>query len=160
LIQSKHQLMKNKHIKLGIIILNEYDNTTKIDDKHFDKVFINANELENLGFKENLSELSRPILVISNGKYKIYRKFLQGSNYGISKNQIGILKRDSSFLKIKNNTQKVEVRISNFFGTFLFYFYNPNQEIRYATYVFIWSIPVGLIISIFGAWIYDLIKVL
>ena len=42
--------MKNKHIKLGIIILNEYDNTTKIDDKHFDKVFINANELENLGF--------------------------------------------------------------------------------------------------------------
>jgi hypothetical protein len=77
--------MKNKHIKLGIIILNEYDNTTKIDDKHFDKVFINANELENLGFKENLSELSRPILVISNGKYKIYRKFLQAQIMGFQK---------------------------------------------------------------------------
>jgi hypothetical protein len=59
-------------------------------------------------------------------------------------------------LDITINTKKVEARISKFCGTF-FYFYNPKQEERYATYITIWSIPVGLIISMLGAWIYDLI---
>lgn len=143
-------------VELRHIAINDYK--FKIKDKHYDKVFINANELQNLGFKEKLTELNRPILSISNGKNKIYRKFLQGSNYGISKNEIGILKRDFNVLKMDKNTKTLKVKIAGQRGVFLFYIKNPKQDIRIAARIFLLSIPLGLFLSILGAWIYDFFK--
>lgn len=143
-------------MELEYKIINEYK--VKIKDRHYDKVFININNLNEIGFKKRINDLNRPILSISNGNTIIYRKLIQGSNYRISKNEIGILKRDLSILNIDRNTNLLRIDLANIWGIFLFYYKNPKQDLRIATKLFLLSIPLSIIISVIGAIIYDLIK--
>lgn len=122
--------MITKKIKL----LEEYkDGEPKIIDSDIDKVFLNFESINEIGFEDKMNEVNRPILKINYNGKSIYRKFKQGSQMRITKNEIGILKKDINTLLIKKN-EIVEVKISlaGFWGLILFYWNNPKQDIRFA----------------------------
>lgn len=142
--------------------LLEYDEEglPLIDDKHFDKIFMNASNLESLGFSEHLTEIHRPILKISFNKRVIYRKFYQGSNKHITKDQLGLLKKDRVYLNIhKNPSSLVNVKLANFFETILFYYYNPKEDLRIAVRLAILGIPISFLFGLLVNYVYDWLKI-
>ncbi len=142
--------------------LPEYDadGLSLIDDKHFDKAFMNANVLEGLGFNEHLTEIHRPILkIVANGRV-IYRKFYQGANKHITKDHIGLLKKDRVYLKIhKTSSAPVKVKLANFFEAILYYFYNPKEDLRIAARLAILAIPISFLFGLLVNYLYDWLKV-
>lgn len=147
--------MITKKIKL----LEEYkDGELKISDSDVDKVFLHFDTLTELDFEDKLNEVNRPILKISYKDKSIYRKFKQGAQLGISKNEIGILRKDLNTLGIKkNDIAEVNITLTSYWGLLCFYWNNPKPDIRFAmrsaSYALALSFFLGLLVNYVYAWL-------
>lgn len=119
-----------------------------IGENDYDKIFFISNELKKLGFETKITELNRPILKISNDSKTIYRRFKQGTTYNLSNGEVGILDRDKNYLNLTNEGIKINIKIASRLDVFLFYYNNPNLDIRFATRMFCLTIPISFIIGV------------
>jgi hypothetical protein len=145
--------MVTKKIKL----LEEYNNGDAIlNDSDIDKVYLHFESLTEMEFQNKLNEVNRPIVKINYKGKSIYRKFKQGSQFGVTKNEIGILKKDLNTLGIKKN-EVVEVKISfaGFWGLFFYYWNNPKQDIRFAMRSAVFAIVLSFFLGLFVNFVYD-----
>lgn len=119
------------------------------NDDRLDAVFIHHITLHELIGKKGFDELNRPILKISNpinGKY-IYRKFRQGSNYGIGKNEIFLNGSDKKRLGVELPS-RVQIKVASWWGAFMYLYYNPKQDIRFAVRSVLWAFFLAPLYSI------------
>jgi hypothetical protein len=124
-----------KELSEGSDIKEHFYNADKLD-----AVFIHHITLHDLKGKKGFDELNRPILKISNpinGKY-IYRKFRQGSNYGIGKNEIFLNDNDKKRLGVELPS-RVQIKVASWWGAFMYLYYNPKQDIRFAVRSVLWA---------------------
>jgi hypothetical protein len=139
--------------------LVQYDSRgiNQISDSDIDMAFLHYSNLKKLGYSDQINELSRPILKISfNGK-SIYRKFKQGSSFGLGNEEISLLAHDKRLLGVKNiDNQLIEVKKANFLGEFLFYWNNPKQDLRFAmrssVILFLLSILLSKVLDFITNW--------
>lgn len=130
-----------------------------------DCVYMHSQNLKKLGFNKFSEESSRPILKIRFNNKEIYRKFYQGSTFGITLGHLCLSRSDERILeldKLKEEKYEVEIEIhkSNLIGKFKYYYDNPKNDIRLTTRLAIWGSLIGIISSILGSFIYDLLKLL
>jgi hypothetical protein len=105
-----------------------------------DAVLLHHNTLYELKCKKGFDEINRPILKISNpanGKY-IYRKFRQGSNYGLGKHEIFLNNSDTKRLGVELPC-RVQIKVASWWGTCMYLYYNPKQDIRFAVRSVLWA---------------------
>ncbi len=146
-------------ISKKIKILEEYkDGESKINDSDIDKVFLHFESLPEIDFENKLNEVNRPILKINYKGKSIYRKFKQGSQLGVTKNEIGILMKDLNTLRIKkNDLVEVKITLAGLWGLLCFYWNNPKQDIRFAmrsaSFALALSFFLGLLVNYVYAWL-------
>lgn len=140
-----------------IKLLEEYkDGAPRIIDSDFDKVFLNFEAINEIGFEDKMNEVNRPIVKINYKGKSIYRKFKQGSQFGITKNEIGILKKDINTLGIKKNeVAEVEISLASFLGVFCFYWNNPKQDIRFAMRSAVFALTLSFFLGLLVNYVYD-----
>jgi hypothetical protein len=122
-------------LTLSVFKIKEYDDEgyAIVEESDTDKSFLHHTNLDKLGFTQRVSHITRPILRISCNGRNIYRRFKQGSVFGVDANSIGLLRQDRQFLKLKDQQhEEVEVSIVGFIGNLLYYWYSPKEDLRFA----------------------------
>lgn len=151
----------SKYHSFNLKVLNEYEMRNLglvIEQDDYDKVFLIANNLSEIGFKNKITELNRPVIKIRhNGKF-IYRKFKQGKNFKLNSNDIGILARDKNYLDIDNEIIKIDIKIANWWDILFFYNNNPKTDVRIAFKFFLYSIIIGLLSGVISGLIVNILS--
>ena len=164
-IFEKH-FSQNDSIKIIYFMVKFYlFKTDKLIEKegNEDCVYMHSESLRKLGIETFVEESKRPILKISYNGIKIYRKYSQGSNFGITLNHLSLSRRDERILGLNNLKEEkciieIDISKSNLIGKFKYYYHNPKNDIRLAARLAIWGTLIGLTTSILGSFIYELLK--
>jgi len=122
------------------------------------------NELRKFYSKKIASEIDRPIFKISYKNRSLYRRYSQGSTYGIGNEMIGLFKIDLVYLTESDEegdfeNKSVNVELAKWYEKFIFFYNNPRDSVSLSIRLIIWGIPIAFVVNILSAYFCKLLNI-